>query len=261
MPYPLFLGDQKQINHRHHSSPLLAELLLSSLPKPVLDLLVTANTAAVYGLQAFCCFCCQGEYVISGSEERQLESRIGYYVWSSSTMEIAQGSTEQHQMSWCSLCAVPTTTTLLQSIWGWHCSFYPTISAHSAGIRRCKDLSFQMRTLHVHCHGCSCRVVPPPPCPKAAVTAKGMSLTGSPREEELKDLHEPEMIDGCCLLLSRKGKCCLEYFDMLEMSHGNSLFCSIRSPFQIEKIANIRIAIFSFQAIICWVLVTTQRSL
>lgn len=57
------------------------------------------------------------------------------------------------------------------------------------------------------------------------------------------------------------SKCCSEYFDMLEMSHGNSLFCIIKSPFQTEKITNIRIAIFSFQAAACWVLVTTQRSL
>lgn len=58
VPYPLLLRDQKQIMHPHHPSPLLAELLLSSLPKPILVLPMTASAAAVYELQASCCFCC-----------------------------------------------------------------------------------------------------------------------------------------------------------------------------------------------------------
>lgn len=68
------------------------------------------------------------------------------------------------------------------------------------------------------------------------------------------------MNDRCCPLLATKGKCGLEYFDKLEMSHGNSLFCIIKSPFQTEKITNVRTAIFSSRATICWILVTTQRS-
>lgn len=156
-------------------------------------------------------------------------------------------------------CVVPTTKTLLQSIWEVTLSF---LISNVVTVQKSGNVRIwisQIRTCN--CHGCSCRVVPPPPCPKAALTAKDTSLTSSPREEELMNLHEPVMTDGCCPLLARKGKCCLEYFDMSEMSHGNSLLCIIKSPFQTEKITNIRIAIFSFHATICWVLVTTQRIL
>lgn len=118
---------------------------------------------------------------------------------------------------------------------------------------------------HVHCHGCSCRVVPSISMSQGCCHCKGHITdfmgggSSSPGEEDLMNLHKPMITDGCCSLLVRKGKSCLEYFDMLEMSHGNSLFCIIESPFQIEKVTNIRIAIFRFWATICWVLVTTQH--
>lgn len=130
------------------------------------------------------------------------------------------------------------------------------VSGHRAGSRRCKDLNFPSQDAACPCHGCSCRVVPTSlsqgccHC-RGHITAFMGEGSSSPSEEELMNLHEPVMTDGCFQLLARKGKCCLEYFDLLEMSHRNSLFCIIKSPFQIEKITNIRIAIFSFQATIC----------
>lgn len=170
-------------------------------------------------------------------------------------------------MSWCFLCVVPTTKTLLQSIWGMTLSFLISdvslVTVQALG--DAKVWISQIRTLHVHCHGCRRRVVPTTSLSQGCCHCKGHITefmgegSSSPREEGLMSLHEPVMNDRRCPLLARKGKCCLEYFDMLEMSHGNSLFCITKSPFQIEKITNTRIAIFSFQATICWVLVPTQR--
>lgn len=124
----------------------------------------------------------------------------------------------------------------------------------------------QSRTLHGQCHGCSGRVVPATSLSQGCCHCRGHVTacmgegSSSPSEEDSMNLHEPAMTDGCFPLLARKGKCCLEYFDVLEMSHRNSFFCIIRSPFHIEKITNIRIAIFSFQATICRVLVTCREA-
>lgn len=81
----------------------------------------------------------------------------------------------------------------------------------------------------------------PPPRLRAAVAAIDTSyekVAAYTVRKICSVSHEPVMNDVCCPLLARKGKCFLEYFDILRMSHGNSLFCIIKSPFQIETITN-----------------------
>lgn len=151
---------------------------------------------------------------------------------SSAALCYLQASWSSSQMAWCCPCIVPTTKSLVRFIWCVALSFLIADTSDMSlvtaqALRDAKVWISQTKhtgPLCVHCHGRSCRAVPTISLPKGCCHCKGHTTdfmgegSSSPSQEGLTDLHEPVMNDGCCPLLARKGKCCLDYFDVRDES-------------------------------------------
>lgn len=164
--------------------------------------------------------------------------------------KFAQGSTEQHQMSWCFPC-VPTTKTLLQSIWEATLSFLISNLVTGQKLGNVKTWISQIRTCN--CHGCSCRVVPTTSLSQSCCHCKGhitdFLIMGGRINESARASDDWWMLP----IITKERQVLLRVFWYVRDESWDSLLCIIKSPFQIEKITNLRIAIFSFQATIFWV--------